>query len=313
MRVEIENYRALLAGDSRKGSQMNERQMLLTFLYMNYPYLLICITDTHCCFVLFFFFLFWVGGLVISDDDSYPKGLVVAFKLERMSIEGPVEQNGVHHEKENAVVSETGAMPNSTENVIESEKMSLENVKGSEESPDGVEIQDEDKIAKSPGPAEQGEEKMMEDAIQVSTEMATDAIQVTTEDVTDNAAEQKEDANQGSGEMVTDDAIQKNEDTMQGSGVKVTDDVTQKNEDAIQGSGEKVTDDATQKNEDAIEGSGEKVIDDTTQKNEGATQGSAGKVTDDATQKNVKPMVAEEVSWEDLKQVFQRFGTVKVL
>eukprot|EP00268_Persea_americana_P053708 TRINITY_DN6107_c0_g1_i1.p1 TRINITY_DN6107_c0_g1~~TRINITY_DN6107_c0_g1_i1.p1 ORF type:complete len:586 (-),score=159.82 TRINITY_DN6107_c0_g1_i1:276-2033(-) len=274
MRVEIENYRALIAGDNRKSSQTNE---------------------------------------------SYPKGLVVAFKLSRMSKGGPVEQNGVHHEKENVAISETEDIPNSTGSVIEeSEQMSLENVKATGESLDGIEIQNGDKIAASP--TKQGEEKALdlEDAIQGSAEKATDAIEASIDSVADNAAHQKEDAIQegeenvtdnsiqGSGEKVTNDATPKSEDVIEGNG-----DAAEKNEDAIQGSGEMVTDGANQKNEDAIQGSVENVIDDTTQKNEGAIQGSGGKITDDATQRNKKAVVAEEVSWENLKQVFQRFGTVK--
>ncbi|KAJ8640527.1 hypothetical protein MRB53_017221 [Persea americana] len=255
MRVEIENYRALIAGDNRKSSQTNE---------------------------------------------SYPKGLVVAFKLSRMSKGGPVEQNGVHHEKENVAISETEDIPNSTGSVIEeSEQMSLENVKATGESLDGIEIQNGDKIAESP--TKQGEEKALdlEDAIQGSAEKATDAIEASIDSVADNAAHQKEDAIQEGEENVTDNSIQ-------GSGEKVTNDATPKSEDVIEGNG-----DAAEKNEDAIQGSVENVIDDTTQKNEGAIQGSGGKITDDATQRNKKAVVAEEVSWENLKQVFQRFGTVK--
>lgn len=262
-----------------------------------------------------------MGGLMFTHDDSYPKGLVVAFKLRRMSKEGPVEQNGVHHEKENVGISETEDMPNSTGSVTEeSEQMSLDNVKATGESLDGIDIQNGDKIAESP--TKQGEEKALdlEDAIQGSAEKAIDAIEASIDNVADNAAHQKEDAIQeseenvtdnsiqGGGEKVTNDATPKSEDVIEGN-----EDAAEKNEDAIQGSGEMVTDDANQKNEDAIQGSVENVIDDTTQKNEGAIQGSGGKITDDATQRNKKAVVAEEVSWENLKQVFQRFGTVKVL
>ncbi|XP_058074336.1 la protein 1-like [Magnolia sinica] len=237
-------------------------------------------------------------------NENYPKGLIVAFKLKQMSKGGSIEHNGAHDEKENAdPVRKIVEDPESTENIAEgSDQNTSKNVKDSEEkSLDGVDQENKEKFAQSH--AEGSKEKAAEHAIQESEKkVAEDAMQESEEKAVEDAMESEEKAAEGatqeSEEKAAEDAIQESEEKAA--------------EDAIQESEEKAAGDAIQESEekaaeDAIQESEEKAAGD-------AIQESEEKAENDTQEYEGKGTVAQEVvSREDLKLVFQRYGSVKYI
>lgn len=71
--------------------------------------------------LLFFFPLWWIWW-GISDNRSYPKGLIVAFKLKPLSKEGSTEQNGIHLEEENVDGNKTERSTSPGNVTLESEQ-----------------------------------------------------------------------------------------------------------------------------------------------------------------------------------------------
>lgn len=120
--------------------------------------------------ILFFFFFFvrW-----IFDDYSYPKGLIVAFKLKPFSKEGPTEQNSIHLEEENVGGNKT-ERSNSTGNVtLESEQNATGNDNdGVEKALDVVKMEGVKNLAKDH--LDGNKEKPAEDATQESDDKVTE-------------------------------------------------------------------------------------------------------------------------------------------
>ncbi|XP_077219651.1 la protein 1 [Tasmannia lanceolata] len=106
-------------------------------------------------------------------NESYPRGLIVAFKLKSMSKEGSTEHDSTSQEIENVNVNKVEDNPDSTKNVTEAEQMDSENVKGIEDKSADVERENGGKAA-----TDDIEGKVTENVIQESSEKAIeDAIQ----------------------------------------------------------------------------------------------------------------------------------------
>lgn len=107
-------------------------------------------------------------------NDSYPKGLIVAFKLKPLAKEGSAEENGCCQEREGGSKTKT---PDSTKNVDadSEEKTSNNGIETEEKTSDDVKTENEQSPAKD---HLDGNEKAAEDAIQESEGKGTeDAVQ----------------------------------------------------------------------------------------------------------------------------------------
>ncbi|XP_077210516.1 la protein 1-like isoform X2 [Tasmannia lanceolata] len=112
-------------------------------------------------------------------NESYPRGLIVAFKLKSISKERPAEQSGTHEEIENVDISKVEEDPNSPKDVTESEQKASETVQDSEyKSVEVFEEEDGGNVA-----TEKSEGKFAENVIPESGEKAIeDATQENEED-----------------------------------------------------------------------------------------------------------------------------------
>lgn len=100
--------------------------------------------------------LIWLSSLI--DDHSYPKGLIVAFAVKRISGEGSEKQNGTHEpasDKTDAgrAGADLGSSDNATEETIQPSKEEIprENVdNGNDSESDGKETKEGENSSENP-------------------------------------------------------------------------------------------------------------------------------------------------------------------